>query len=276
MKRLKGAVAIIFLLVVSYFLISYGIFWITKPFVDQRLAQFDQPLNAVAQTQNAVAQTQDVFAQTQDAVVIQNVEPVCTHGSCLHHDDEPVIGYDDEEEFQDGEQEPQVDVITNEEQEPMQPVHQVKEPSKDLHDSFITMNIPDDYQVDQDIQDTLDVLIGNDVDEFVKIILQSNNNIIVQQACRSCSMFAFFNGIKNHKPLSVEDVRLLQKMLANLYRFVAKMKALSNNLILREEQYAALQDLYISQAVKNDIKLKKRQAVTSAALKKLQMIQYNR
>ena len=143
--------------------------------------------------------------------------------------------------------------------------------------SFITMNpIPANYKIDEETQNALDVLIGNDVDEFVRLVLQSNNNVVSKEACRSCSMYAFFNGIKNHDLLTIEDIRILQKLLANLYRFVEKMQKLSQEPLMLPEQYEALQDLHRSQDAKNDIKLKKRFAVTSAALKKLQNITYNK
>ncbi len=174
--------------------------------------------------------------------------------------DEPVaqLGADDQPEF----------VITADEN--------VHKKSKKSHSySFITMKIADDYIIDQETQDVLDILIGDDVDAFVKLILQSNNNIVSKEACRSCGMYAFFNGIKHHKPLTSDDVRMLQKMLANLYRFVGKMQKLNKDIeLMRGEQYEALQNLHKSQAVRNDAKLQARRSATAAALKKLQNIKY--
>jgi len=141
--------------------------------------------------------------------------------------------------------------------------------------SFITMPISDDYIMDAETQATLDTLIGQDLDDFVKLVLQSNNNIVSKEACRSCGMYAFFNGIKKHHPLKPDDVIILQQVLGNLYQFIAKMKAMSKSFIIRSEQYDALLDLHRSQAVKNDMKLQARRAATQAALKKLQTIKYN-
>ena len=52
------------------------------------------------------------------------------------------------------------------------------------------------------------------------------------------------------------------------------MYTISQQLVIRKEQYGALLDLNRVQSEKNDLKLKARKAVTAQALDKLKSIQY--
>lgn len=262
MKRIKIGATIIFLAAAIYFILSYGIFFLKKESLDVQLKSSEE---------NS-ADRESV--EPQDNVVIQR--------NAHENDDKNKVFV---------ESAPDDFIVTQEIERPL-PILMVEEPSlfvikaadrvvdQDLSKidsySFVTMPIPDDYKMDQETQKTLDALIGSDLDEFVRVVLQSNNNIVSKEACRSCGMYAFFSAIKKHQPLSADEVVVLQKLLANLYQFVQKTKALTKFSIILLEQYNALQDLNRSQAEKNDMKLKARRTATAAALKKLQSIQYNR
>ncbi len=277
MKRIKMGVAIVCCIGVSYFMISYGIFLYKKTSIDAQIQEQVQPVADVVSYKESINEQKE---QNRSGVMPQDESVVIQTMSCVSCKKHPVVSQDLQSDV----------IVTNDEQD--EPVAQVfaddrpdfivssdksvhKKSKKSYSYSFITMKISDDYVIDQEIQDALDVLIGNDVDAFVKLILQSNNNIVSKEACRSCGMYAFFNGIKNHKPLTSDDVRMLQKMLANLYRFIGKMQKLNQDVqIISDEQYEALQSLHKTQAVKNDMKLQARKAATSAALKKLQNIKY--
>jgi hypothetical protein len=267
MKRVRLGIGIVFLAVTIYCVISYGIFFNKKDGLDAQIS-----------SENFVHNN---MIEDNPAVVIQALASKTCH-ECKN----PVLKNDKKSDFMvtdDGDDQ-QLPIVVADNQQGFfvstdRPKKSKKRDSSRKRDSssFITMNpIPANYQIDEEIQDTLDVLIGNDVDEFVRLVLQSNNNIVSKEACRSCSIYAFFNGIKNHTLLTVEDIGILQKLLANLYRFVEKMQKLSKERLMLPEQYEALQDLHRSQDDKNDIKLKKRFAITSAALKKLQNITYNK
>lgn len=137
--------------------------------------------------------------------------------------------------------------------------------------SFVTMKIADDYRLDIETQLTLDILIGNDFNQFINLILQSNNDIVSKEACRSCGLYAFFKKIKHRKQLRPDEIKTLQHMVGNLYRFVETMRKLSGNFSgMSVEQYAALQDLNRPQVLKNSMKLQARKTAAAAALRKLQ------
>jgi hypothetical protein len=266
MKRMKMGVAIVFSIVIIYFIVSCGIFLFKKSSIDTQL-QVPQE-KVVDQIMVQPEMKQD------ESVVIQDLAAVpCKHQISLKNTQADFVVINDEQD------ELSLQIVVDDKPEFIVSADDdVSEEVVELHSySFITMAISDDYIIDQEVQDMIDVLIGNNVEDFVKLILQSNNNIVSKEACRSCGMYAFFNGIKNHKSLTSDDVRTLQKLLANLYQFVEKMQKLNKKKkIMGSEQYAALQNLHKSQAVKNDLKLQARRAATSAALKKLQNIKYNR
>lgn len=278
MKRIKIGIVIVIGLVTVYCIVSYSIFFMHKPSIDAQLHIVGEEVQEPISHQ-AVEKT--------DQVIIQNISHrICQHGDdCYRAQDQ---GIDD---LLDKAANSSEIIVTQEAQRPLalvmaEPEEEVfitnddqsgdQNPEVMQSYSFMTMPIDEQSVIDLDTQATLEDLIGNDVDEFVKLVLQSNNNIVSKEACRSCGMYAFFNGIKNHKPMSSEDIRILQKLLLNLYQFTEKMKKLSGTTIMLPEQYDALEDLHRSQAIKNDIKLQARLAVTSAALKKLQNIKYNR
>ncbi len=264
MKRVKFGIVIVFLVAAIYCIVSFGIFFDKKASIDTQLQLLEQSLEEGVQPQN-------------QSVVIQNIESITCH-ECNHpvqqnnvQPDFIVINDSDinEQQLPDGFVDNQSELFVKANSE--------KNVIPLSSSSFITMNpISESYVIDQETQNALDVLIGHDVDEFVRLVLQSNNNIVSREACRSCGMYAFFNGIKHHRQLTVKDIVMLQKLLANLYRFVERMQKLSHEPLILPEQYEALQELHRSQDVKNDIKLKQRFAATSAALKKLQNIKYNR
>ena len=268
MKKIKLSVIIVVIISIVYCIVSYSIFFIRKASIDEQIQHVD-----IVQDNRA------------DQVAIQSIsQHVCQHGEdCYDLSDRST------DELQGDEHDAQI-IVT---QEPEQPLALIMaepqeeffidsdlpavEDSSHIIESYSFMTMPVvDASIDLENQAVLDVLIGRDVDAFVKLILQSNNNIVSKEACRSCGMYAFFNRIKNHKPVTVEEIRILQKLLINLYNFVERMKHLSNTPIMQSEQYDALEDLHKSQSIKNDIKLKARLAVTTAALKKLQTIKYNK
>ena len=140
--------------------------------------------------------------------------------------------------------------------------------------SFVTMPISDDYEIDIETQQNLDILIGNDFNRFISLILQSNNDVVSKQACRSCVLYAFFKKVKKHHVLTTDDIIKLQHMIGNLYRFIETTKKLSKSMMITPEQYAALQDLNRPQALKNSMKLQARKTAAAAALKKLQSMSH--
>ena len=269
MKKIKIGVAIVFAIVTVYFLVSFGIFWIEKPSFDMQQSQLLK--EETGEQQNMQSGNQVVIQRginNNDQSLSQST-PTC----------------------QQCQQEPPrfpVKLIITQDQDSSLPLimsdnqfacNQDPFADKELRTadsySFITMPISDDYKIDEETQASLDTLIGPNLDEFVRLVLQSNNNIVSQEACRSCGMYAFFHGIKKHHQLKPDEIVILQQVLENLYQFVVKMKAISKSFIMRSEQYDALLDLHRSQAVKNDMKLQARRAATASALKKLQTIKYN-
>lgn len=244
MRKLKHSIGIVFLLGVVYALISYGIFYYKKPSLDQQL-QIDNR----SVVQSSMQPSQGVAIQSiTDDYVCQHDQDQQSLNSLDNFDDQSLL-----HEFQQSIDKSDVGSINSY--------------------SFVTIPAKDCI-IDVELLYTLDLLIGGDLDEFVRLVLQSNNNIVSKQACRSCAMYAFFNKIKKHEQLSIEDIEILQPLLANLYRFVQKMQALSGTQLLRPSQFEALEDLNRSQKAINDKKIQARKAATAAALKKLQTISY--
>ena len=245
MRKLKHSIGIVLVLGGVYALISYGIFYYKKPSLDQQL-QIDNR----SVVQSSVQPSQDVAIQS-----------IADDYVCQHDQDQqsfkPLDNFHEDQ---------------NSLYELQQSIDQSDVNSINSY-SFVTMPAKDCI-IDAELLYTLDLLIGGDLDEFVRLVLQSNNNIVSKQACRSCAMYAFFNKIKKHEQLSIEDIEILQPLLANLYRFVQKMQALSGTQLLRPSQFEALEDLNRSQKAINDKKLQARKAATAAALKKLQTISY--
>ena len=255
MKRIKIGVAIIFLTVGVYFIISYSIFWFKKSSVDKQLqsaekegvaAEMIQPEGNVAIQR--VVQDDDTDIESSDEDSNNSDELVVSSES---ENPLPVIMAEKEREF----------IITSDR------AVENKKPVKLDSYSFVTMPIADDYEIDIETQRTLDALMGKDLDAFVKLVLQSNNNVVSAEACRSCGIYALFSILKKHQSLPLDEIVVLQKMLANLYQFVETTKSLSksNKPLLLLEQYQALQDLNRSQSEKNVRKLQARRAATSAA-----------
>ncbi len=239
MHRLKIGAQAVVVLVIFYAVISSTIFYMKKSSMDQQL----QNIDSAYQPQN---------------VMIQKVGDD-GHALCTHTDEEPVL--QDQDVVQD-------DVIDRQVASDDQPQ------SADAY-SFVTMPAQDCI-IDKELWYTFDMLIGHNLNDFVRLVLQSNNNIVSKQACRSCAMYTFFNKIKKHKNLTVQDIATLQPLVANLYRFVQKMTAMSGGklTLLRLEQYEALQDLHKSQKELNHKKLQARKAATAAALQRLQRVSY--
>lgn len=277
MKRVKIGATIVFLVVAIYFTISYGIFWFTKPSADAQLKFSESP-----SVEQNIAEPKLL---PHESVVIQNMqESVCKHASCKNQ----------------GQLYPELDdsladfIVTNDEDAPLAQVVAEEQPLFVMNadtmqdkkilavDAYGFIKMPKElllhgYQIDQDTRDVIKILVGNDLDEFVRLILQSNNNIVSKDACRSCGMHAFFKKVIKDEPLDTDEIVILQQALANLSKFVEKMRSLSpHTAIMRAEQYSALQDLNKSQIVKNNLKIQARKASTTAALKKLQAIKYNR
>jgi len=246
MRRIKFGVAVIFLLVIIYFFISYGIFFSKKSSIDSNIS-FDQK-----NIEQALVQ-KNSDEKFEAPVIVQNIDEV-------------------EDESAD-----QRELILSLVSEPKSEYSVSAEPTALGSYSFVTMPISDDYVIDAETWDIFDYLLGNNLEEFVQLVLQSNNDVVSQQSCRPCAMYAFFKKIKNHKQLSREEIIALQKIIGNLYRFIETMQKISKNKkLISDEQYRALQDLNRSQAARNDLKLQARRAATLSALKKLQAIQYNR
>lgn len=253
----------------------------------------DQQIEQGAEQEISQAQADDVqgaLAQEPQSVAIQSMgQQVCTkHKDCLGMQAEFAVNADEDDDqqqpqlFTDGDEQDQfiLDVDDADSQQfSFNAEQSARLPQSKQVDSysFITMQIPDDYVIDQETQDALDIVIGQNLDAFVKLVMQSNNNIVSKQVCRACGMHALFSSVQHHKPLDADDIRMVQKLLANLYRFINKTKKLNRNLeLVTPEQYGALEYLHKTQAAKDDVKLQARRATTAAALKKLQNIKYNK
>ena len=263
MQKIKHSIVVVVIIGVIYAIVSYGIFYYKKPSLDQQL-QIQNQLSVKNQKES-----QSVAIQA----VVDDQNNQQSDYVCQHQNDEQ----SDEFIFDDDDQSRSIIAITPTEQQVFI-VQQILEKNEEQFvspDSYSFVTMPaQNCIIDAELFYTLDMLMGEDLDEFVRLVLQSNNNIVSKQACRSCAMYAFFSKIKKHEPLSIEDIKILQPLLANLYRFVQKMYKLSGTQLLRTTQFEALQDLNQSQAAKNDKKLKARRAATAAALKKLQTISY--
>lgn len=140
--------------------------------------------------------------------------------------------------------------------------------------SFVTMPIAENYTIDIETQCALDSLIGNDLNLFIHLILQSNNNVLSKQACKSCNVHALFKKVKRHTRLSIKDMKLLQHVIGNLYRFIQTMQSISNSIIITPEQYDALQFLNRPQSVNHAIQLQARKVAATQALIKLQSMSH--
>ncbi len=140
--------------------------------------------------------------------------------------------------------------------------------------SFVSMPISDNYRFDLETQESFDRLIGDNVELFIKLLMQSNNRILGADACPECSVSALIKQVKQHKKIERDDIIILQKMIANLYTFIETTKKISGKILLHADQYAALQFLNLPQHIKNNIKIEERQAATVAILHKLKMMQY--
>ena len=139
-------------------------------------------------------------------------------------------------------------------------------------DSFVTMPVLHGSQLDQNTQQTFDMLIGNNIDHVLDLIVQSNNNVLSTDSCRSCAIDAILKKVSKHKKLSEHEIVSLQHVVENLYKFVNTMQKLSNKTILTSEQYLALKNLNTSQVSMKQIAMQARQAATIAALQSLKNI----
>jgi len=139
-------------------------------------------------------------------------------------------------------------------------------------DCFVTMEILHAGKLDYDTQQMFDLLIGGNIDRFLDLIAQSNNNILSTDSGRMCSLDAIFKRVSKHKKLSEQEILVLQKIVANLYKFINTMQKLTNKSILTAQQYIALQDLNRSQVSKNHSLIQGKRAATITALQTLQKI----
>ncbi|MBP6869953.1 hypothetical protein KBC04_03665 [Candidatus Babeliales bacterium] len=261
MKRVKIGVGIIIGIVGVYFIISYGIFYVRKPSLDVQL----QPLDEQVVIQK-IARVQQENDNKDDLEHDAQYHELQKDHTSFKKDDEiklvimkekskplPVIMPESEEEFV-----VKIDRAVDE-----------KILGLDFF-SFVTMPIPDDYEIDVETQNSLDILIGNDFNRFINLVLQSNNDVVSKEACRSCGLYAFFKKVKHHKTLTIDDITTLQHIIGNLYRFAETMRKLSKDAVMSPEQYTALQDLNRPQVLKNSMKLQARRAAAASALKKIQ------
>lgn len=269
MKKIKFGIVIVVITAIIYCIISYSIFFNDKQSIDYQLQQANLQNNVTRQAISSEKVTIQKIAECKD--------PDCQGWQALQQGNGSLLSKCTIS------QEPKaaLPIIMAENQQQQSFIQHdgiVDENTVGVQSySFVTMPL-EDCVIDKETQATLDTLIGHDLDGFVKIVLQSNNNIVSKEACRSCAMHALFHDIKHHKKLYPDDIKILQKLLINLYQFVEKTKKMSKKSkqsILLHEQYAALQDLNRTSISKNKLKLQARQAATTAALKKLQsMAQY--
>jgi hypothetical protein len=131
------------------------------------------------------------------------------------------------------------------------------------------------YKLDVDTQESFDILLGNDFNRFINLVLQSNNDIVTEQACRSCVLYTLFKKVKHRKPLREQEIKTLQLIIEKLYHYMSSMKQLTKKLVMSREQYNALQDLNQSHEVKQKNRLQARQAYTKEALRALRAIEYH-
>lgn len=139
-------------------------------------------------------------------------------------------------------------------------------------DCFVTMQILHAGKLNYDTQQMFDLLIGGNIDRLLDLIAQSNNNILSTDSCRTCAVDAIFKRVSKHKKLSEQEILILQKVVANLYKFINTMQKLTNKSILTAQQYIALKDLNRSQVSRNHSLIQGHRAATIAALQALQNI----
>ena len=139
-------------------------------------------------------------------------------------------------------------------------------------DCFVTMEILHAGKLDYNTQQMFDLLIGTNIDRLLDLIAQSNNNILSTDSCRTCAVDAIFKRVSKHKKLSEREMLSLQKVVANLYKFINTMQKLTNKSILTAQQYIALQGLNRSQVSINHSLIQGQRAATIAALQALQKI----
>ncbi|MGZ6254610.1 MAG: hypothetical protein ACXWL5_01300 [Candidatus Chromulinivorax sp.] len=256
MKKIKIGVAVLFGIVGIYFIVSYGIFLLKKPIIDQ---QIEKSLDDNLYENN---DQEDNTMQLEDKVSIQDVSVQIQSISEIKDDQHQTI--DDQNIVFDNQllendlQKKNQDIITSNGSCALNNAY-----------SFVDMPIGDDYVIDNQTYKTLQILIGSNIDEFVKLILQSNNDLITAQICKSCTLFAFFKKIQHKKPLTIDEIKTLQKMLVNLYRFVQVTQNLSEEKLLQTEQYIALENLNRSGNLQQDIEQQAQKDIMIGALQKL-------
>lgn len=136
--------------------------------------------------------------------------------------------------------------------------------------SFVTMPITVDYKIDVETYYALDRLIGNDLYRSINLFLQSSNNVLSKESCKSCNVHMLCKKVKRRTDLTPQDIKLLQHLVGNLYRFVQATKNMSGSLIVSSDQYDALQFLNQATTVNNRIQAYARKVAAADALKKLE------
>lgn len=140
------------------------------------------------------------------------------------------------------------------------------------HDSFVTTEFYDGAQLDATVQQSFDLLIGHNIHGLLDLIVQSNNNLLVRDSCKTCAIDAILKKVSKRKALTLVEIISLQHVIENLYKFVNTMQALGQKTILTHEQFLALKNLNTSQVSMKQIARESRQAATFAALQSLKNI----
>lgn len=140
------------------------------------------------------------------------------------------------------------------------------------HDSFVTTEFRDGAQLDATVQQSFDLLLSKNIDGLLDLIVQSNNNVLAQNSCKSCAIDTILKKVLKRKALTVAEIISLQHVVENLYKFVNTMQALGQKTILTHEQFLALKNLNTSQVSIKQIARESRQAATIAALQSLKNI----
>jgi len=147
--------------------------------------------------------------------------------------------------------------------------------------SFVNMPISQDTQLSGDTQKSLDLLVCHNLEGFLDLVTQSNNDVLSHESCRSCSMHAILKHLKNGRHLDVHDLQALQVAVANVYQFILSMKKLKNDQeflpgTLLPDQYSSLQHLNRSLKINKKLELQNCTDSTNlAALIALRNIKYS-
>lgn len=220
---------------------------------------------------------QPVAVGVTNQVVIPAIEEEKIDDSIAQEDqhEEPIVQEEHDEAvvIQSYHSMPEQEPVIQEEDEQIVELATITQPCQIVpHDSFVTTEFRDGAQLDATVQQSFDLLLSKNIDGLLDLIVQSNNNVLAQNSCKSCAIGTILKKVVKRKALTVAEIISLQHVVENLYKFVNTMQALGQKTILTHEQFLALKNLNTSQVSIKQIARESRQAATIAALQSLKNI----